>query len=495
MPGVVELQSTNDSIQSGMSVTVIDNSGIPSITQSEGAYVFSYYVDNNGKGQVEIKGTTISIDPGSTLTFGPAGIIFNSNNNPIVGILSTSKSIGVAEENDFSAKLAIAETKPIKSLLDIFYETTTAGIISELNSAVLTGITNLDVPIGITGIGFSLSEASVGPTTCTNVFTLLNIINAPIVNVTNATGVIISVIDGFGSNRSGEFTINNNNGQFTIVTNKPAGQGFYVGFDSRFTEFVFTIKLTLNGIDKFKTFSGEITNVAPTLLLPTNPANQSPYTIVSSSTIIPGSIALTEATLGTWAFNAVNGSGELGSQREDLRWTITSVKAIDGQNKDTSNTPFSGDLRIILPANTPSTANVEPYQIVLQREYLNVKNFIKIGEAILPAQGVNITSLSQFIRNASYQSVDAAYVVFFCQSVLLNNAVASATIDPDGPGNWSDEQWWPGGDNSSNNANPTTVTANVGDLLEEVTWQVKFIVEDGGGIQANEQTILIRQLS
>ena len=494
MPGTVELQSPNDNIQSGMSVTAIDSSGNVSIPQSEGAYVFSYYVDNTGKGQVNIKGTTNSIDPGSTLTFGPAGIIFNSNNNPIIGILSTSKSIGVAEENDFSAQLAIAETKPTKSLLDLFYETTTAGIISELNSAVLTGITNLDVPIGITGIGFSLSEASVGPTPCTNVFTLLNIINAPIVNVTNATGVIISVIDGFGSDRSGEFTINNNNGQFTVVTNKQAGQGFYVGFDSRFTEFVFTIKLTLNGIDKFKTFSGEITNVAPTLFLPTNPANQSPYTI-QGSTIIPGSVALTEATLGTWAFNAVNGSGELGSQREDLRWTITSIKAIDGQNKDTSDFPFSGDLRIILPANTPSTANVEPYQIVLQREYLNVKNFIKIGEAILPAQGVNITSLSQFIRNASYQSVDAAYVVFFCRSVLLNRTVASATIDPDGPGNYSDTQWWPGGDNSNNNANPYTVTANVGDLLEEVTWQVKFIVEDGGGIQANEQTILIRQLS
>ena len=495
MPGTVELQSPNDNIQSGMSVAAIDSSGNASIPQSEGAYVFSYYVDNTGKGQVNIKGTTNSIDPGSTLTFGPAGIIFNSNNNPIIGILSTSKSIGVAEENDFSAQLAIAETKPTKSLLDLFYETTTAGIISELNSAVLTGITNLDVPIGITGIGFSLSEASVGPTPCTNVFTLLNIINAPIVNVTNATGVIISVIDGFGSNRFGEFIINNNNGQFTIVTNKQAGQGFYVGFDSRFTEFVFTIKLTLNGIDKFKTFSGEITNVAPTLFLPTNPANQSPYTVSSFPNIIPENIAFSEATLGTWAFNAINGSGELGSQREDLRWTITSIKAIDGQNKDTSNLPFSGDLRIILPANTPSTANVEPYQIVLQREYLNVKNFIKIGEAILPAPGANITSISQFIRNASYQSVDAAYVVFVCRSVLLNKTVASATIDPDGPGNWSDLQWWPGGNNSNNNANPTTVSVNVGDLLEEVTWQVKFIVEDGGGIQANEQTILIRQLS
>ena len=493
-PLFVGMFGFNENIQAGMSVTVVNaGTGSTVIGLSDGAYVKTYVKNVTGdNSSLRINGTTIEIPDLAIITFGPPGVIFNSGNNPIIGILSTSKSIGVAEEDDFSAQLAIAETKPTKSSLDLFYETTTAGIISELNSAVLTGITNLDVPIGITGIGFSLSEASVGPTTCTNVFTLLNIINAPIVNVTNATGVIISVIDGFGSNRFGEFTINNNNGQFTIVTNKQAGQGFYVGFDSRFTEFVFTVKLTLNGIDKFKTFSGEITNVAPTLFLPTNPANQSPYTI-SGSTIIPGSIPSTGYE--TWAFNAINGSGELGSQREDLRWTITSVKAIDGQNKDTSNTPFSGDLRIILPANTPSTANVEPYQIVLQREYLNVKNFIKIGEAILPAPGVNITSLSQFIRNASYQSVDAAYVVFFCQSVLLNNTVASATIDPDGPGNWSDLQWWPGGNNSNNNANPYTVTANVGDLLEEVTWQVKFIVEDGGGIQANEQTILIRQLS
>ena len=494
-PSFVELDGFNENIQAGMSVTVVSAAtGAQIIGLSDGAYVRSYVKNLSGSNSsLKILGTTIPIPDIGIITFGPPGVIFNSGNNPIIGILSTSKSIGVAEENDFSAQLAIAETKPTKSLLDLFYETTTAGIISELNSAVLTGITNLDVPIGITGIGFSLSEASVGPTPCTNVFTLLNIINAPIVNVTNATGVIISVIDGFNSNRFGEFAINNNNGQFTIVTNKQAGQGFYVGFDSRFTEFVFTIKLTLNGIDKFKTFSGEITNVAPTLFLPTNPANQSPYTVSSSPSIIPPS--LPSSLDGTWAFNAINGSGELGSQREDLRWTITSIKAIDGQNKDTSNTPFSGDLRIILPANTPSTANVEPYQIVLQREYLNVKNFIKIGEAILPAPGVNITSISQFIRNTSYQSVDAAYVVFVCRSVLLNRPVASATIDPDGPGDWRDTAWWNPTSTSSNNANPTTVSVNVGDLLEEVTWQVKFIVEDGGGIQANEQTILIRQLS
>jgi hypothetical protein len=498
MPGTVELQSPNDNIQSGMSVTAIDSSGNVSIPQSEGAYVFSYHVDSAGKGQVNIKGTTNSIDPGSTLTFGPAGIIFNSNNNPIVGILSTSKSIGVAEENDFSAKLAIAETKPIKSLLDIFYETTSAGLISELNSAILAGIDNLEFPVAITGIGFSLSEASTGPTVCTNVFTFLNIVNAPITSITptpvslaNSTGVLVSVVDGHNNPRNGEFVINNNNGEFTISTNKQPGQGFYVGFDPLATTFVFTVKLTLNGIDLFKTFSGQVTNVAPTLILPTDPVNLPPYTISGSSTngfLIPlGVIGGLEAC----SFNAINGSGEVISQQEDLRWNITSIKAIAGTNKTLpSDNPFGALEPVILPANTPQ---VEDYQIVLQKEYLNVKFFIRIGEAIDPPPGTNITSLSQFIANPSYNTVDAAYIRFFANSNIFSEQVASTTIDPDGPGNWADTNWWAGGNNSNNNP-PSTVTVNVGELLQSVTWRIKFTVEDGAGVQANEETIEITQI-
>ncbi len=101
-PNAIEIGEANDKIQSGMSVVVVNNSGGSIIPLSEGAYVFNYYIDNSNKPRVVIKGTTTAIPPNAIITFGPAGIIYNSNNNPIVGILSTSNTIGDAEDDNLA---------------------------------------------------------------------------------------------------------------------------------------------------------------------------------------------------------------------------------------------------------------------------------------------------------------------------------------------------------------------------------------------------------
>ena len=69
-----------------------------------------------------------------------------SINDALVFSLETYKDV---------ATLAVLETPPVESLLDIFWETTTTGLISDLNEDILTGS---NAPIGFTPRGFLFNE-------------------------------------------------------------------------------------------------------------------------------------------------------------------------------------------------------------------------------------------------------------------------------------------------------------------------------------------------
>ena len=69
-----------------------------------------------------------------------------ANNDALVFSLETYNDI---------ATLAVLETPPVESLLDIFWETTTTGLISDLNEDILTGS---DAPIGLTDTSFLFNE-------------------------------------------------------------------------------------------------------------------------------------------------------------------------------------------------------------------------------------------------------------------------------------------------------------------------------------------------
>ena len=472
-PTAIEISEANDKIQSGMSVTVVNNSGGSVIPLSEGAYVFSYYIDNSNKPKVVIKGTTTAISTGDIITFGPAGIIYNSNNNPIVGILSTSKTIGVAEEDNFAVKLAVAETQPVKSLLDIYYETTTAGLIDSLNSAIIAG-TPVSLPFGISPISFNLTEAQTGSVVCTNTFQPLNGLNANIID-SNTTGSLIRVVDSNGSNRTNEFNLNiDNNGQATISTNKTSGSGFFVSDDSNKTNFTFDVKLTNSGIDVFKSFVGVVENIRPSY---TNPSPiPSTYLISKNGGII------------TDAYRAINGSGDTSLNKNDLKWELISVVPIAGQNR-----PFSPTIQVqdpdgnfveigqdaaddwptvILPANT---VNVENYQIVLQEEYIN-NGFIRITDESLNgivANEINNDGIKIVVRDLNTESIDPF------------------EIDPDGDPTFIQSYLNFFGNNA--NLDPFNVSVNVSLAVYYITWRVKLRVVDGAGLAGDEIVLDITQ--
>lgn len=102
--------------------------------------------------------TASTISTASDLKMGVADIDSDSNfyqleSNPLIARISTNSSIGATTGTSggtppyMSSVLSVYETDPSTSLLDIFWETTTTGLISDLNEDVLTGFAG---PIDIT---------------------------------------------------------------------------------------------------------------------------------------------------------------------------------------------------------------------------------------------------------------------------------------------------------------------------------------------------------
>jgi hypothetical protein len=87
---------------------------------------------------------------------------YKADTNPLIARIETRNQFGIVSQSPggtvypYGPCLAIYETKPVESLLDIFWETTTSGLISELNNNIQT--VDNTVPVGITNPNISWSE-------------------------------------------------------------------------------------------------------------------------------------------------------------------------------------------------------------------------------------------------------------------------------------------------------------------------------------------------
>jgi len=150
-------------------------------------------------------------------------IFFNAQANPFIAKIETDFKIGATPDYSVSSPnqklgierawqdLGVFETEPTKSVLDIYWETSTSGLISVLNGEVVgvnpVGI--LDTASNNTALGQNIqyihTEATASGSDATLFFDLVdaggNGVNAV------STLVIDTVLDGTGANRSSEFQI------------------------------------------------------------------------------------------------------------------------------------------------------------------------------------------------------------------------------------------------------------------------------------------------
>ena len=530
-PSFVEIAGFNENIQAGMSVSVVAaTTGLQIIGLSDGAYVRSYVKNVTGdNSSLKILGTTIPIPDLAIITFGPPGIIFNSGNNPIIGILSTSKSIGVAEENNFSTKLAVFETKPVNSSLDLFFETTSSGLISTLNQAILSGTTGQELPISISPISFNLDESLTGAQVCTNSFSANNIVNTAITAATT-TCSILSVRDANNADRKSEFDIlPGANATFSLTTTNPAGEGYYVSSNNNDVRFRFAIEMTNQGVSVTKKFFGVIANKEPQYVLPLPPnvnsggsstgINQLPYSVYKNiDSILPNRrFRPSGFPPGTYfgapfpGFKALNGSGDAALNKKDLTWELISCIPIDGADEPFSSsrlaTTSDGQIinlaynrsiwpTVIRPAGSVTTADpLKSYQIEIGREYV-YENRIQLipGSSVTNNNGdvANVSSST----TPSLSIVDDEALIYVHQlngtvdgltaTLRTSNQVSLATVVA--------EIASFGFFNNYNNTSTVQVSINIEEVVRFVLWEIKLRVSDGGNLRANTDiTVQIKQ--
>jgi len=277
---------------------------------------------------------------------------FKSESNPFIAEFITSnipsEQFGIfnekiSDEYQDIENLTIFETEPVVSALDIYWETTQAGLISDLNWDVAVGF---DGPVSINPT-FSFEETDAIDTDLTQDFFPLN-----------------SLGNGISTTTPGGFTVTSPRGDETIKFNliqNPDGSykitndiGYAFNHDS-FTQDVFTFDITFNEGGSGSTwgtqtlsFTGRLQNNEPSFTIKTpNPYYFYDETYIAGQVIHDFGVQ----TDGSGEFTSVNGAGIDSTKQTDLQWTILtgneagyfSIEATSGKLKLTTAGLASGN--------------------------------------------------------------------------------------------------------------------------------------------------------
>jgi hypothetical protein len=258
---------------------------------------------------------------------------YQLQNSPLIGRVSTVNKIGVVA-SDMIPFLSVYETKPEQTALELFWETATTGLISDLNADVLTGF---DGPSSFGEVNYIHFEnqdpygngegtGEVDSKWITDEFAVLNQ-NGII--LPNTTVTLLSVFDSTGQSRLDDFELE------SITTGLETTYRLYIkrpGPPDNAGNFVFnnnagTLEsyiFTFNVVD--------IDNPSTSTNLTINGRLRNNNPIITTSV---DDYSITQATTNITTLTAVNGS--YSNAVTGLKWSIT-----------------GGD-------TTPSSFNIHPY--------------------------------------------------------------------------------------------------------------------------------------
>ena len=143
---------------------------------------------------------------------GTAGLNFYQlQTKPLIGRVSTVNEIGVIA-SDMIPFLSVYETRAEQSLLELFWETATTGLISDLNADVLTGF---DGPVSFGNVNYTHFEwqdpmggsGDAGNEYSKYITDEFYVLNQNGFIIPNTTVTIVSIFDGSGISRLGDFDI------------------------------------------------------------------------------------------------------------------------------------------------------------------------------------------------------------------------------------------------------------------------------------------------
>ena len=230
----------------------------------------------------------------------PYGVFFKAVTNPLIATMSVGLRFGnfgvsnpIATGQDYVPvqMLSILETEPDLSLLDFYFETSTSGLISELNTAIdvdTSGAYGFDNWDYLQTEGNALDSIVAG-FQANNGLVPIDFVDAPI----NNSSMTFSVKNGSNADVTDYWLLTYSGAgtaaspiEYVLKTNSNAADGYrYYGYSSAQVDvytFTFTVtNLTDNSVRSF-TETGVLGNIAPTIA---GGATQSINVAVGSTTI------------------------------------------------------------------------------------------------------------------------------------------------------------------------------------------------------------------
>ncbi len=199
---------------------------------------------------------------------------FRSESNPFIAELITSQdaddqfgaiNIDYTNSRDYNIfnNLSILETKPVTSRLDIYWETSTSGLVSELNQAINQGSTQAAL---ISGWSYNHSENMSDEQDITGDFAFQDVLGGSISGIYSAT---MSVTNGANEDVTSRFNLIRNTGSSTNNSFKVKtanDEYFYYDTNSLKNIFNFVFSVTISNGDPASNVSKlnqSLTNIVP----------------------------------------------------------------------------------------------------------------------------------------------------------------------------------------------------------------------------------------
>ena len=257
--------------------------------------------------------------------------ISQKGSNPFIGEVSTRKQIGNSggyssiTTNQVSyknTKLNVYETTPFESNLDIYYETGTCGLISELN----TFISNSASQYAAVNVGSFTFTGKESATPGSNMSTTFYPVNSAGVDISgaNMSGQLISVVNASGTDVTSDFTLYRDS--ITYDYNVRSATGKYFVFDNTSVSknnYKFTMRFTdtTSGTvinDVIIDFPNQLTNVSPSFV-GTSPFAPSGTFLENTANANPTNVLVLDGKNGT-------ASTDPDLYKRQLLWTVDLVE-------------------------------------------------------------------------------------------------------------------------------------------------------------------------
>ncbi len=255
---------------------------------------------------------------------------YQLDTNPLIGRISTDKAIGALSTNSNATtmlpQLAVLETEAVESALDIYWETTTAGLVEDLNLEVKQASSSTAPVVLSSTVASQNEDFPINADVFGSASTPINVKDSSGTTVLGQSFDIISSTRGNGNTLLAKDVNNNNVAPFIIIN--AAGGGFYIQTNGFFNvstvavenNFNITIRVTDNTNLTFVDFvvSWTLGNTIPDF--GTTPG---PY-------IIQGAGPIANSDYSANAVNGVNSSASLTQRQQDLSFSIAANTVTKG---------------------------------------------------------------------------------------------------------------------------------------------------------------------